>query len=209
MKALKQRDAEAGLEFHREIVPRIYAGDEVQRHRIGRSREMVAWCIGADYSRKRGLRIVELGCGTMDISGPFSKAHTVYGVECNEEAVRIAAERWPDAHLNVVSLQPESCDVLILCEFLEHIPDPLSLVKAWLPLAEQVVISHPLNGDLKEDLSGGEHQWSFDAADFERWFEIGGHKLIESEVFKMEGYDIILGRGQRVDPAIYATRSTQ
>lgn len=192
MKALQQRDADAGIKLHIRTKPRIYSDDEVQRHRIFRSRTMLGACIGG----RTGLRIVELGCGTMDITGFFSHKQEVHGVECNGRAVEIAAERWPFAHLNDFSLQPEACDVLVLCEFLEHIPNPLDLVAGWLPLAKQVVISHPINGDLAGDLSGGEHQWSFTEDDFREWFELGGHELVAHEVFKMDGYDIILGRGR-------------
>lgn len=194
MKALQQRDANAGIKLHMRTAPRIYSDDEVQKHRIFRSRMMLGACLG----ERKGLRVVELGCGTMDISGFFAHKHEVHGVECNGRAAVSASERWPLAHLNNFSLQPESCDVLVLCEFLEHIPNPLDLVSAWLPLVEQVVISHPLNGDLTGDLSGGEHQWSFDESDFANWFSLGGHELVAHEVFKMEGYDIILGRGRRV-----------
>jgi len=193
VKLLKQRSADHGIQVHAAVKPRIYEQDDVQKDRIGRARKMVEAAIGG----RKGIRIVELGCGTMDISGPFSSAQHVYGVECNPESVAIATERYPHAHLNVISLQPEACDVLILCEFLEHIENPSELVSNWLPLAKQCVISHPLNGDLKEDLSGGEHQWSFSKEDFDGWFQLGGHKLVAQEVFKMEGYQIVMGRGAR------------
>jgi hypothetical protein len=194
MIALKQRDAEAGLAFHQTSEARVYFDDEVQKPRIQRSREALQKSLGA----LKNCRIIELGCGTLDISGPFSVEHRVCGVECNLEAGRIACERWPGAILNNISLQPESCEALVLCEFLEHVADPFSIVRDWLPLAKTCVISHPLNGDLTDDLSGGEHQWSFDESDFANWFSLGGHRLIEHEVFKMGGYQIILGRGERV-----------
>jgi hypothetical protein len=193
MKSLQQRSPEAGITVHQSKEARVYSEDGVQKERIERSRAYLSSCIGG----RKGLRIVELGCGTMDISGPFSKDNLVYGVECNPESARIAVERWPDAHVNVFSLQPEACDVLILCEFLEHIPEPSSLVSDWLPLAKQCVISHPLDGDITGDLSAGEHQWSYSEEDFRNWFTIGGHELVEHEVFKMGGYQIILGRGRR------------
>src|SRR5271166_1794331 len=166
MKALRQRSAEEGREFHNRIEPRVYAENEVQKERIKRSRKMLHQCVGD----RKGLHIVELGCGTMDISGPFALKHQVQGMECNYDAAAIACERWPGAVINNISFQPESSDVLVLCEFLEHITNPAKLVQEWLPLTEQSIISHPLNGDLTNDLSGGEHQWSFDESDFANWF---------------------------------------
>jgi hypothetical protein len=194
VKSLRQRSASEGLRVHACIAPRVYEEDSVQKDRIERSRKMLSASIGG----RKGLRVVELGCGTMDITGPFSQGQIVYGVECNQEAVEIAARRWPNAHLNVFSLDPESCDVLVCCEFLEHIENPSELIARWLPLAKRCVISHPLDGDISGDLSAGEHQWSFSKEDFENWFRIGGHQLVEHDVFNMGGYQIILGRGERL-----------
>ncbi len=195
MKALQHRDAMSGVVVHQKIEVRVYSESDVQKDRIERSRKMVANCIpnpSHDF-------MVELGCGTCDISGPFAVRNIVSAYDCNPEALITAIQRFPAlAKVGPIPDQSEPCDILILCEFLEHIPDPLSLVKAWLPLAEQVVISHPLNGDLTGDLSGGEHQWSFNESDFANWFSLGGHKLIEHEVFRMGGYQIILGRGERL-----------
>lgn len=145
----------------------------------------------------RNSHITELGCGTCDISGSFSFRNDVYAYDCNPEALEIALDRFPLLKATGPIPEAEPCDILILCEFLEHIPDPLTLIKAWLPLAGEVVISHPLNGDLVRDLSGGEHQWSYNEEDFKRWFAIGGHEVIHQEIFQMGGYEIIIGRGKR------------
>jgi 2-polyprenyl-3-methyl-5-hydroxy-6-metoxy-1,4-benzoquinol methylase len=194
MKALKERSHQDGLNFHRITPARVYAESDVQKVRIERTRKMLGDALGG----RKGCRIVELGCGVCDISGPFSEKHSVIGVECNQEAIILASKCWPLLSMNTMSLQPEVCDVLVLCEFLEHIADPLELVRSWLPLAKQVIISHPLNGDIKRDLSAGEHQWSFGSVDFRNWFVIGGHSLEAEEVFPMGEYQIILGRGRNL-----------
>jgi 2-polyprenyl-3-methyl-5-hydroxy-6-metoxy-1,4-benzoquinol methylase len=194
MKALKERSAQDGLNFHRITPARVYAESDVQKVRIDRTRKMLSDALGG----RKGCRVIELGCGTCDISGAFSQKHSVFGVECNNQAIVLASKAWPKVSLNTISLQPEVCDVLLLCEFLEHIAEPLELVRGWLPLAKQVIISHPLNGDIKRDLSGGEHQWSFDSVDFRNWFAIGGHSLEQEEVFSMGEYEIILGRGRNL-----------
>src|ERR1035438_5676234 len=116
MKALRQRNAEAGIAVHSNIAPRVYAGSDVHAKRIEQSRDYVTACLGG----RKGCRIIELGCGTLDISGPFSDDNEVWGMDCNESAAGVATMRWPKARLNLCSLQPESCDVLVLCEFLER-----------------------------------------------------------------------------------------
>ena len=174
---------------------RLYSEDGVQQRRIIRARGLVTLCV----DQSKGLRIVELGCGTLDISGPFAKEHSVIGIDCNTKALEKARERWPNASVEMALPDPIPCDILVLCEFLEHLPDPGALVKAWLPLAKQCVISHPLDGDLNGDLSGGEHQWSLNGADFRNWFALGGHSILNENVFRMGGYQIIMGREKRME----------
>ena len=64
----------------------------MHRNRIERSRDYLTTC-----STDERLRIIELGCGTLDISGPFSDENEVWGMECNiaasdTERVRTLAE---------------------------------------------------------------------------------------------------------------------
>jgi hypothetical protein len=206
VKALRTRSASEGLGVHACIAPRIYEADDVQKDRIRRSREMLEKCI-CDYNCEHvcdDKTIVELGCGCCDISGPFANDdNMVVGFDCNPESLALALKRFPNIiRLAPIPDDPQCCDVLVCCEFLEHIENPSELIAGWLPKAERCVISHPLDGDISGDLSAGEHQWSFSKDDFENWFRIGGHELIESEVFKMGGYQIVLGRGENLGNVI-------
>ena len=192
MIALQERTIHAGIAHHAAIFPRIYEADVIHLPRIERARKMVKACLPVE-------RIVELGSGTCDISGPFSTQSEVRAYDCNRGALAVAVERYPSLQrTGNIPNEPEACDLLVLCEVLEHLPYPADLVKAWLPLAANVIISHPLNGDRDSDHSAGEHQWSFDHADFESWFELGGHELIERDCIRIGGcYDIVFGRGKR------------
>ena len=192
MKALLLRDEQQGIEHHVGVPPRIYENCGLQKSRIEKAREYVERTL--DMPDKR---IVELGCGTGDICGPFAMKHRVHAYDCNSESLRVCKERFPSAYTYSNVTEAHRCDTLILCEFLEHVTDPFKIVREWLPLATNVVISHPLNGDLNGDLSGGDHQWSYDEADFFNWFAAGCHTLIEHERFQMGGYEIIIGRGRR------------
>lgn len=66
----------------------------MQKDRIEKSRQMVENSITTFHSNER-LMIVELGCGTADISGSFSERHIVYGVECAARQREKANERFP------------------------------------------------------------------------------------------------------------------
>lgn len=195
MISLYSRTHEEAVSKHAEINPRVYEECSNQRPRILRARDYVSETSGS---------IVELGCGTGDISGPFASTREVTGYDCNPSALCEARGRFPKGKFyqgNIEALRSRKCGALVLCEVLEHISDPLNLVDRWLPQAEYSVISHPLNEIALYrqgiDLSEGEHQWSFDRDDFEKWFELGGHRLVKSEVFQMGAYTVVIGLGKR------------
>lgn len=199
MFALKQRDATAGVEHHRNLDVRVYEGDWAQGPRIQKARELAGRALGELGNRE--AHILELCCGTADISGQFSAEHRVTGVDCNQAAIEEANRRFPEGlwrGLAIPADYPEATDLLILCETLEHLEDPKKLVAAWLPLAKHCVISHPLDEPMGCGLSVGDHQWSFDMADFLSWFAVGGHELVEYELFEMGGYKAVIGRGRRL-----------
>ena len=200
------RTREEGIEHHRANPVRVYDDGGIQQIRIDKSRAMLARAVEEGSKSKVGnrkLKILELGCGTADISGPIAEQHEVIGVDCHAGAVAEATRRFPKglfvtAGVDGPSVFAAGVDVLVLCEMLEHIADPLALVEKWLPLARASVISHPLDEPAGSGLSGGDHCWSFSESDFRTWFERGGHRVVESEVFEMGAYRIILGRGRRV-----------
>ena len=194
MKPLKKRSADQALLHHQQLDARVYAEDAIQKDRIARARKLLA-----DVAILPG-QIVELGCGTGDISGPFSETHQVYGFDCNEGAIQKAAERFPLGHwskANIADMFVLPTDTLVLCEVLEHLENPMKLVEEWGPKAKAILISHPINGDLDHDLSGGDHQWSYDLDDFIRWFTVAGHVLTQVESFPMGGYQVAIGYGYR------------
>lgn len=97
-------------------------------------------------------------------------------------------------------------DVVVLCEVLEHLPDPARVVQQWLPWSKASVISHPLDEEENCGLSAGDHQWSFSEQDFKSWFELGGHRLVHQEIFQMGGYKIIMGMGVNVKTDLEAEK---
>jgi 2-polyprenyl-3-methyl-5-hydroxy-6-metoxy-1,4-benzoquinol methylase len=197
VKPLQTRTAAEGYTYHQTVGPRIYIEDGIQRERILMAREMIK-----DVLPDTG-RLIELGCGTADISGPFAQMvdkYEVYGFDCNEQSVAKAKERFPAGHwtkANIADMFVLPTDVLVLCEVLEHLADPKKLVEEWLPKASAVVISHPIDGDLEGDNSGGEHQWSYSLDDFVNWFPLGGHSLEHMVSFKMGCYQVAIGYGRR------------
>ena len=199
MKLLRDRSESEGLLLHSGVGVRVYDTDAIQKERIAKSRVCVDRCIKW-LSDLHQPRIIEVGCGTADISGPFSETCYVIGYDCNQKALEKAAERWPRMVLARESeLSTErSCDILVMCEFLEHVNKPEWYAKRLLPLARYSVISHPLDGDLESDCSGSEHCWSLSEEDFQNWFDLGGHKIVHEERFMNGPYHVALGIGERM-----------
>ncbi len=146
--------------------------------------------------------IVELGCGTGDICGPHVKHAEVVGFDVNPAAIRVAKQRFPggmfvEKPIENVSLLGADCDILVMCEVLEHLEDPLQRVKVLGPQAKFMLVSHPLDEALNSDISGGEHRWSFDMDDFHEWFRAAGHRLLKTGLFQMGMYRMVIGLGRR------------
>jgi hypothetical protein len=146
------------------------------------------------------MRIVELGCGAGDVSGPYADTHEVVGYDVTAMSAATCARRWPnmEPHLGPVEeVTPSACDVLVMTEFLEHVHDPDALVRGWMPLAEWSIIGHPLNEPDPPFEPG--HVWSYTREDWRRWFEISQHQWLEELRFPMAAWDeMILGHGRRV-----------
>lgn len=208
MKRLHERTADEQYAFHRDREKeRIYETDSCQAERIARSRRMVARVLDGMKvvdAAHTFFTVVEVGCGMSDIGGYFSMGHKVIGVEANPTHALSCMKRWPHMDVrdgNIETMEPMECDVLILCETLEHLANPMEFCKRWLPKARYAVISCPIDGDLKGDASSTEHTWSINAGDFTDFFKAGGHDLREIERFEMGCYMCWLAWSQRKEQA--------
>jgi SAM-dependent methyltransferase len=170
-----------------------------QPDRVMKARQIIER-IGLELIREQAIAtIVEPGCSTGDISGWFAQyGHTVIGIDVTPGAAARAREKWP--RMTVIEaaaedVEPMPCDILVLCEFLEHIADPVGFVEAWMPLARYVVIGHPLVGGGHDQEPG--HLWAYTPDDFTAWFPMGGHTVVEAWSFGMAGYTMAIGWGKR------------
>jgi len=201
MTRLQQRTSDECHDRHNATPVRVYADDAVQKGRIERARNLVVAML-LDWNQTAShawAKIIELGCGTGDISGHFSWGHHSKGYESSVNSAVECAQRWKWMEVrggDIQKLEAEECDLVVMCEILEHTADPESIVSRWLPKAKYSLISFPIDGDLEGDLSAGEHCWSFTVDDFKRFFALGGHAILHAEVFQMGGYNIGIGMGK-------------
>lgn len=173
----------------------------------------------------RPFRIVELGCGAGDISGPYSgsggghqpsmasldRIYTfprgmidtlgieVIGIDWVPAAADACRERWPGMTFllsPVEEVEPMKCDLLVMCEFLEHVTSPLTIVEKWMPRARWAIIGHPLDEPDPPFEPG--HCWSYNERDWAFWFEHTNHQVWEKFTFPMGGWErMIMGHSSR------------
>lgn len=169
--------------------------EQVQPYRVQKARSFVRAVLN-NYTTR--AIIIEPGCSSGDVSGFFSNEHDVCGIDVVPAAVQATRSRWPRMnvlHAQAEDIAPVDCDILVLCEFLEHITDPVDFVQRWLPLAKHVVIGHPLN-DLGYEPG---HVWSYTYEDYLNWFVLGGHQMVETHLFAMDPFpEMVLGLGRRI-----------
>lgn len=205
MKALATRTVQEGIAHHLKNPVRVYSEDSLQKLRIEKTRDFARCALQEVYHFGTPNRtIVEVGCGTADISGYLANYqwHT-YGIDCHGQSLLEANLRYAPYftgfHMAIAPIgDGPLVDLVILSEVLEHLNEPEAVASSWLKRAHRSVISHPLEELEGSTLSGGDHVWSFNQADHERFFTIGGHAIDGTEVFEMGAYRIILSRGHRV-----------
>lgn len=216
MRRINNSAARDQLAYHlgRNDAPEFDVG---QPGRIDLARFFIEKMLLKDLTR-RPLRIVELGCGSGDVTGPYAgngKEGPVYmfprgTIDCKDievigiDVVPVAAEkigrRFPYM-TSIVSpvemLAPIDCDLLVMTEFLEHVTDPVKITSDWMPHARMALIGHPLD----EPDPGYEHghSWSYDDEDWLDWFRNNGFNVWERMHFPMGYWDrMVMGHGSNM-----------
>lgn len=132
----------------------------------------------------------------------------VHGYDVVPMAKEVCARRWPNMQFtlaDVEDIEPYDCDLLVMCEFLEHLDDPIKIVRRWLPKARWAIIGHPLN-EGNPPIEPG-HIWSYTLEDWHAWFPMGQHYPMERFVFPMGSYpEMIMGHSCRADQPPIAGR---
>lgn len=229
MRRISQRSQDEALEYHlkRNDTPNFTMG---QAGRVELAHFLIDKILKKDLVR-RPLRIVELGCGSGDITGPYARASEmidvttyadaferpgepvlipaagatmeieVIGIDVVPQAKVSCGARFPLMDVRIAPVEeaePIECDILVMCEFLEHVVDPVAIVSAWLPLAKWAVIGHPLNEPDPPFEPG--HNWSYTLADWHNWFKLGNHQPWERFMFPMAAWEnMVIGHSARLD----------
>ena len=101
---------------------------------------------------ERGNRLLDVGCATGSLLRLASERGVdVYGLDLNPDAIRVAAERLPNATLHAGSLGDEAFpgvlfDAVTMVDFIEHVREPgqeLTRVRSSMAPNARLVISTP------------------------------------------------------------------
>jgi len=204
---MAMRSSEQGVAHHEANPVRVYLNDGVQRDRILRSVDCAEQAMAVILKEGPPI-IVEIGCGAADICGTLSEKFPmceVIGYDCHEQSLVEAVVRYPRLHafhdaiakVEATMWEKQRFGLCILCEVLEHLPDPVHTAKFWLSRSSASMISHPLDEAQDSQMSGGDHAWSLSEEDHKAFFAAGGHVIDHTEMFRMGAYDLILSRGHR------------
>ena len=105
--------------------------------------------------RARPDRLVEIGCGDGALLAELARrdaAGAVAGFDVSEEAVRAARRRGPaDVHAfdgRRLPVGDDAFDVAVLSHVLEHVDDPVALLREAARVAPAVVVEVPLEASL-------------------------------------------------------------
>lgn len=122
----------------------------------------------------------------VDISKPSIEKVTkrAYAVRLPAIARVMDADEFLDAAID----KGEHWDLALVCEFLEHIPDPAALLRKVHRVSQLVLASSPLIEDDRDD-SNPEHVWAFDREGYmEMLGEAGWKPKIYESLMLREGY---------------------
>jgi SAM-dependent methyltransferase len=181
--------------------------DQGQPQRIQIARDYIRHILFTD--RARPFRIVELGCGSGDVSGPFAQGVNLKGLDTagveviGIDFVPVAKEkcnlRWPGMDFRLAAVEdvePIECDLLVMTEFLEHLAEPLQVADAWMAKARWALVGHPL--DEPEPYVEFGHSWSYSLSDFDAWFSRVSFNVDDLKIFSMGPFPkMIIGYGHK------------
>jgi 2-polyprenyl-3-methyl-5-hydroxy-6-metoxy-1,4-benzoquinol methylase len=112
--------------------------------------EDVNWGLLRLWGKRKGLRVLDAGCGFATTSAHIQKlGNEVTGIEDSAVACEVAAKRLSRVvHANLIDadLGAEKFDVLIFADVLEHLPWPVGVLRRylqWLKPDGSVILSLP------------------------------------------------------------------
>jgi 2-polyprenyl-3-methyl-5-hydroxy-6-metoxy-1,4-benzoquinol methylase len=172
-----------------------------------------------------GGRVLDFGCATGEFMAAAEGSYEMWGLDVSAEAVRQAQAALPHLadRLRVwtpenVDFAPQTFDAVVLWDVIEHIPEPISLLKQWLPVLKPgglLAVSTPDSGALTARMMKArwhfmtppEHLCFFDEATLRRLFgTIGVEYRLSCSLGKWVNAAFLFYKAGRVFPELITPR---
>jgi SAM-dependent methyltransferase len=157
-----------------------------------------------DRAHEQPRTIVELGCGDGSLLVELGALATVDGFELSANAARYAAQRGVARRVEAfdgehVPAVDDAYDLAVLSHVLEHVPDPLPLLKEAGRVAPTVLVEVPLEDNrsarrpaARRLSEGAGHLHAFNRADVHRLVHEAGlaprHELTDPLSYEMVSF---------------------
>lgn len=123
---------------------------------VAKADHVVALSAGSVAGAQAHARVLDIGCGDGALLAELAERRTEWrlaGVELAEQAARLAAARCPSAEIRTyggetLPYDEREFDLAILSHVLEHVPDPLALLREAARVAREVIVEVPLEANL-------------------------------------------------------------
>jgi SAM-dependent methyltransferase len=123
---------------------------------VAKADHVLALSAGSVAGAQPHARVLDIGCGDGALLAELAQRRAQWrlaGVELAEQAARLAAARCPSAEIRAYGGETlpygeREFDLAILSHVLEHVPDPLALLREAARVAREVVVEVPLEANL-------------------------------------------------------------
>lgn len=153
--------------------------EEGHRERLLRTLADVGFCLDVDKDSKN---ISDLGCGNGGLLKELKKRfpeHAAFGYDLSPKAVEFGRDHY---EVNIMQCDFVNCgetevgDVVVLSEVLEHLVDPVALLKKLRGKSRWLVVSCPSQENEFQHYEF--HLWAWDMNSFRHMFEKLGYMVI-------------------------------
>lgn len=179
------------------------------RFRMSEQRVIARWIL----RQTGGGRLLEVGCGQGDLLAALEESgkFEVSGLDLDKSAIQYAASRGLDvAHgsLEEATYAPESFDVIVLWHVLEHVSDPIELLKLITSLLRPggwFIGCFPTPEHLKARFNGPKwhyycppsHLWYFTKPSFRLICHLAGLDLVSASSFHWHAHMTVAAQKKR------------
>lgn len=144
-----------------------------------------------------GKSVIDVGCGSGNLIASLREMGIqgrLAGTDVSASACEYARKLVPDAHFFTLDINreslPETYDIAVLSEVLEHLPDDVDVLRRLAPRVRYVIVSVPGGPDDKVDYHYG-HYRNYPGRRMAEHLEQAGFEVIYFRRWGFPFYDVV------------------